>query len=131
MGTSTLALNGSVTVTPLASSLLGPVSGLASVAVPLLESLALAQFSNLSLTLASDAALVVPLGGMTAVNVLIVKPIGAKVRVRVTSADGSTQAVPVDSLLVLLADSVPLTAIDVMRVSGVETAVEVFLGQKV
>lgn len=130
MGTSMLALDGSAVVSPLMASLLGPISGLASVAIPLVERAALAQFSNQSITLTSDAALVVPLGSMTEVNALIVKAIGAKVRVRVTSADGSTQAVPVDSLLVLLAGSVPITAIDLMRVAGVETAVEVFLGQK-
>lgn len=130
MSSSMLSLEGSWVVAPMSSSLLGPVSGLSSISTPLVESLALAQFSAQRITLSSDSVTAVALGGLTAVNALLVKALDGKVRVRVTSADGSTQAVPVDRLLVLLADSVPMTAIDLMRVAGAETTVEVFLGQK-
>lgn len=49
-----------------------------------------------------------------------------KVRARLTSADGTQQAVPVDGLLVLVTQSVPITAIDLMRVSGSGDSPRVF-----
>lgn len=80
--------------------------------------------------LSADAAVPVELGGLSQVNVLIVKAKGGKVRVRITSADGALQSIPVDTLLVLVDLTVPITAIDLTRVAGVTTSVQVFLGER-
>lgn len=98
--------------------------------IPLFELGTLAQFSSQQILLSGDSPVGVPFGGMAGVNTLIVKALDGKVRVRVTSADGTAQAVPVDSLLILQSSSVNITAVDFTRVSGAETTVEVFLGQK-
>lgn len=90
--------------------------------------LATEQYSQL--TLASDSPAALPFGGLSEANVLIVKCVGGKVRVRITSADGSQQSVPVDSFLALISASVPMTTVDVTRVPGVQTVVRYFLGQK-
>jgi hypothetical protein len=83
-----------------------------------------------SVVLSADAPLSVSFGsGVVSAAVVILKATGGKVRARLTSADGSQQAVPVDDLLVLISQSVPITAIDLTRVPGVLTTVDVFLGQ--
>lgn len=92
------------------------------------QMLATEQYSQLTLT--NDSPVLLPLGGLSSINVLIVKCVGGKVRVRVTSADGSQQSVPVDSFLALMSASVPMTAVDVTRTPGVVTVVRYFLGQK-
>jgi hypothetical protein len=91
-----------------------------------------AQITNKELgyyDLTADAAQVVSFGGCAHGNVLVVKALGGKVRLRITSADGSQQAVPVDSFLVLISLSVPFTAVDITREAGVETFVQTFIGQ--
>lgn len=90
--------------------------------------LATEQYSQITLT--ADAPVVLPLGGLADANVLIVKAVGGKVTVRITSSDGSQQAVPVDSFLALISASTPMTAVDVARSPGVQTVVKYFLGQK-
>lgn len=126
-----LRLNGSITITPLGGRLMGPASGVPSTEVPLDEPIALSAYMVQSLVLDTDSPMSVPFGGVASVNFLSVKAIDEKVRVRLTSADGSSQSVPVDGLLVVQTDSVPITAIDVTRVTGIQTTVEVILGQKV
>lgn len=94
--------------------------------------------SSLSLTrkdfdtvvLDADAPVDVNFGsGVTEAAVVVMKATGGKVRARLTSADGSQQSVPVDDLQVVVSQSVPFTAIDLTRVPGVSTSVDVFLGQ--
>ena len=79
-------------------------------------------------TLAADAPQSVSFGGLSNASAVILKSTG-KVTVKITSADGTSQAVPVDSYLALLCQSVPVTAIDLVRVPGVSVTVKVFLGQ--
>lgn len=91
---------------------------------------------NTRLNIPTDAVFSVPIltgvGGpfVAGVNVLVVKPVGGKVKVRVTSADGATQAIPVDSYLSLISLSVPITAVDFTRVSGVTTTIKLFMAEK-
>ena len=59
----------------------------------------------------------------------MIKVTGGKVRVRLTSADGATQAVPVDSLLVLVDRATTVSAIDLTRTPSTSTRVQVFLGE--
>lgn len=80
--------------------------------------------------LTADAPVSVSLAGMAGVNVLMLKTVGGKVRVRFTSADGVQQAIPVDSFLALINLSVPITAIDLTRQPATATTVQVFLGER-
>lgn len=93
------------------------------------ELLKLARVKSCEYLLDTDGALSVELGGLSAVNVLIVRTLGGKVRVRITSADGAQQSIPVDSLLVLVGQAVPVTAIDLTREPATSTQVQVFLGE--
>jgi hypothetical protein len=81
------------------------------------------------LTLSGDAPVSVNFGSLTAAHVVILQTTG-KVRARLTTSDGATQSVPVDPIFVLVSEGVPVTAIDLTRVSGVETIVSVFIGQR-
>lgn len=120
------AITGSYSATPAS----GSPSGDPIITAPLDERqmLATEQYSQLTLTADTPASL--PFGGLTEATVLVVKVVGGKVRVRITSTDGSQQAIPVDSFLALTCASVPLTAVDVTRTPGVQTIVRYFLGQK-
>lgn len=69
-------------------------------------------------------------GGVVNAHVVILKAVGGKVRARVTSADGSVQAIPFDTYLLLMSMTVPITAIDLTRVPSQATSVRVFLGEK-
>lgn len=80
--------------------------------------------------LTADAPVSVSLSGMTGVNVIMLKTVGGKVRVRLTSADGAQQAIPVDSFLALIDLTVPITAIDLTRQPATATTVQVFLGER-
>lgn len=79
--------------------------------------------------LSSDSPVDVDFGGLAGVNVLIVKVVGGKVTLRLTSADGTDQAVPVDSFFALVDRTVTLTAIDLTRTPSTSTRVQVFLGE--
>jgi hypothetical protein len=81
-------------------------------------------------SLTGDSPVSVSLGGLSNVGVLVIKATGGKVRARLTSADGSQQAVPVDSLLILTSLTVPITAIDLTRVAGISTVARVTLGER-
>ena len=80
--------------------------------------------------LTADSPVSVSLSGMTGVNVIMLKTVGGKVRVRLTSADGVEQAIPVDSFLALIDLTVPITAIDLTRQPATATTVQVFLGER-
>ena len=80
--------------------------------------------------MASDAFQSVDFGGLTNAHVLVVKSPGEQVTLRLTSAAGSQQLVPVEEFLAVVSLTSPFTAIDIQRVSGVSTAVKIFLGEK-
>jgi fructose-specific phosphotransferase system IIC component len=80
-------------------------------------------------TLAVDTSVVVPFGGVANANIIILKAVGGKVTARITSTDGAAQSVPFDTYFILMSESVPVTALDLTRVAGVETTVRVFLGE--
>lgn len=111
-----------------------PASGTPSadpiVTAALDERLMLATLQYSQLTLNADTPTLLPLGGLSSANVVIVKCVGGKIRVRVTSADGSQQSIPVDSFFALISASTAITAVDVTRTPGVQTVVRYFLGQK-
>lgn len=78
-----------------------------------------------------DTAVSVPFGGVVNANVVILKVVSAPgpVTAQVTWANGSSQALPVDSTLVLESNGFPITAISLTRTPATPTTVRVFLGE--
>jgi hypothetical protein len=106
-------------------------SGLTSVLAQIAETMVL-QTKGIpgEYDLTSDSAQAVAFGAMPSVNIVFVKvKAGGHVKVRFTSSDGATQAVPVDSMLLVISQRVSITAVDITRDPGVETLVDVYLAQ--
>ena len=80
--------------------------------------------------LSADSVQSVDLGGLSNVNFLSVRAVGGKIRVRITSADGTNQSIPVDPILVLRSDSVNITALDLTRLANTETEVYIVLAER-
>ena len=80
--------------------------------------------------LSDDNWRAVGLGSLTGAHVVFLKAVGAKAVARLTSAEGSQQLVPVDTVALLISESVPFTAIDVQRTTGIETIVKIFLAER-
>ena len=94
------------------------------------EALTVKAFQTYEMVLNADPAQAVALAGVANIHYLYVKTVGGKVRVRVTSADGSQQSIPVDDHLILQASAVPSTAVDFTRVSGAVTTVRGLVAEK-
>lgn len=108
----------------------GAPSGFPNVVMSIDESMALAGPPVVGqYDLSTDSPASVSLGGLSGANVVVIKAIGGKVRARLTSADGTSQAVAVDTFAVILSESVPYTALDLTRVASTPTTVKVLLGQ--
>lgn len=82
------------------------------------------------ITLTDDNPVTLSMGGLSAVNALIIKAVGGKVRVQISSSDGLLQSIPVDSFFALVTSSVNITAVTVTRTPAVTTVIKYFLGQK-
>lgn len=125
-----LRINGSFMTQPI----VGSPSMEASIMAPLDETVDLVQMDGSRIVrLLADGAVSVPLPtGMTAVHVFYAKVVsgGSGATAVLTSAAGSAQAVPVDPIAILHSMTNPFTAIALTRPAGVDTTVEVFLGQK-
>lgn len=96
------------------------------------EQMVLAHVQSIEgLDLASDAPLAVAFGPVTNAHVAFVRvrTSGALVRVRLSSSQGSQQAVGADPLWQTISKTAPFTAIDLTRPAGVLTTVDVFLGE--
>ena len=109
---------------------IGDYQGQSQVTNTIKESMSVLQYQSTVYVLASDSAQTVSLGSLSAVNVLQLRVVGNKVRVRITSSDGTSQAIPVDSFLCIISDSVSITAIDLTRTAGSESTVYVTICQK-
>lgn len=87
-----------------------------------------------SVTLATDSPVAVPFStpDVSVVRIFVDPKLNTstKVTARVTSADGTQQLVPVDPIAIIFSQSVPFTAIDLIRVAGQTTVVDLTLGQK-
>lgn len=123
----TLKFTGDLMTTPA----VGAPSGRASVRVPFDEVLSLTgALPVATYELTSDSPQAVAFGGLADVAFVMVRLVsGGRVRVRLTSAEGSAQAVPVDEFLILKSRRSPFTAMDLTRDAGVASVVEVFLGK--
>lgn len=109
---------------------IGDYQGQSQITNVIKESMTVLQYQSTVYVLSSDSAQTVSLGSLSAVNVLQLRVVGNKVRVRITSSDGTTQAIPVDSFLCIISDSVDITAIDLTRTVGSESTVYVTICQK-
>lgn len=118
-------IGGNYTTTPAS----GAPSADPSYIAPIDESLTLIRKHHDTIDLTSDSITPVQFGGVINGHVLIVKTVGGKVQVRVTSSDGSTQSIPVDSFLAVISNTVPITAVDLTRIPGNATTVKIFLGE--
>ena len=106
-----------------------PFSGNPEIETPFDESMATVADTVGSYTLSTDGPQAVSLGGLSLVHAVFIKTCGGKVTATITSADGTSQSVPVDPLFQLFCYSVPITAITLTRNPGVVTLVNVFLAQ--
>jgi len=121
----TFSLTGSWSSVPAAST----PSGYPAFTAPLAESATLEAKLYQTIELTSNPAQAVTFGTLTEAHVLIIAST-AKIVASISSTDGATQTIPVENLLVLLNDSVPVTALSIQRFAGQDTTVYVFLGQK-
>lgn len=64
------------------------------------------------------------------VNIVYLKAIGGAITARLTSTKGTTQAIPVDPLQIIISNTVAFTALDIARPPGIPVRVEVFVGAK-
>lgn len=120
-------LQGGATVTPQS----GNPSGSSIISIPIDESQYLKYKALDEFELTSDAVRTIDFGSVANAHVVMIKLVGGKARVRLTSTDGGAQqAIPVDSFLFLLANSVPITALDITRLTGTTITCKVFLGEK-
>ena len=117
-------LQGSLTSTPTYLP-----NGQARVTIPLDVSLSCANSLSTTVYLTPDDPYTLSLGALANVNVLMIRAVGGKIRVRVTSSDGSQQAIPTDFLL-LFTGAVNITALDLTRTAGTSTVVSVYMGDK-
>lgn len=108
----------------------GAPSGDPSLEAVIDESISLKKKLYREYLLEADAVQAIDFGGLAAGHVIVIKLVGGKAKVRLTSADGATQAVPVDSFFVVIADSVPFTALDLTRQAGIEVTAKIFIGEK-
>lgn len=80
--------------------------------------------------LTTDNPVAIPFGSVTNATVFMIKVIGGKVAVAVTSDDGTAQTFPVNSFAFIMTDSGhAITAITVQREPGVTTTVTAFVGE--
>ncbi len=121
----TLSISGSITINPA----VGFPSGQTGLETPLCEFLSLVQSFQSNYSLASDPAVTVNFGGLASAAFWFVKVTGGKVDVTITSADGSAQVIPVDSVQLGISRSTPVLAMTLQRTAGVTSQVNVILGQ--
>jgi hypothetical protein len=119
------ALTGGYTTTPLD----GVPSLAPNVDAPIDESMVITKKTESDIDLNVDTPVPVAFGGVVNASIVILKTVGGKIKARLTSADGTTQSIPVDSTFILISRSVPFTAIDLTRVPATPCQVRVYVGE--
>ncbi len=123
----TLTIHGGLDAKPTA----GNASACPTVTAPIDEMLSLSKPPLVAeYELTADAAQAVSFGGLTQANVVMIKTVGGKVTATLSSADGASQDVPVDSYLLIISSSVPYTALSVTRAAGVTTTAKILLAER-
>ncbi|HUK32941.1 MAG TPA: hypothetical protein VLV86_03460 [Vicinamibacterales bacterium] len=121
----TLSFSGSVCIAPA----VGYPSGQTDLGTPICEQLSLIQSFQSNYTLSSDSPVTVNFAGLASAAFWFVKVTGGEVNVTITSAAGTAQVVPVDSLQIGFSRSVPITAMTLTRTPGTTSLVNIILGQ--
>ncbi len=120
-------LSGGYTTTPLS----GVPSFAPVITTPIDETAQLDLKKIDEIELNVDTAVPISFGGLTDANIVILKAVGGgSVKVRITSADGTQQAIPFDTFFILMSMTNPITAIDLTRTPATPTTVLVFLGEE-
>lgn len=129
MASGTLSILGSIVLQPAPY----PPSAAIAPSGQIAETIYVQNWDTQAPTLNVDGQQSIPFPfGMTTCNFLYLKiqPGGSPVTLYVTSADGATQAIPVDSLAILFfGTTVPVTALAVARTAGVQTQLSYVIAQ--
>jgi hypothetical protein len=121
-----LKFEGAITI----ANPVGALSGQPTVLMTLNETVYLKRVLSTNMTLDADPVVSVDLGTLDAVNFVSIRAYGGYLRVRITTSQGASQAIPCDPNLIIRSDDVNITAIDLLRESTVDTEVYVVLGEK-
>lgn len=121
-----LKFEGAITI----ANPVGSPSGQPTTLLTLNETVYLKRVLSTNMTLDSDPVVSVDLGTLEAVNFVSIRAEGGYLRVRITTSQGTSQAIPCDPSLIIRSDDVNITAIDLLRESTVDTEVYVVLGEK-
>ncbi len=108
--------------------LFGVQSAFPTISAPIDESMQLAKRFTDTLLLETEGPIAVSLAGLTDVNLIVVKAVGGPIELSITTTLG-VALIPVESFFMLFSFTTGITAITVERSPGVETYVEVFMGQ--
>lgn len=108
----------------------GAPSGKASESALLNEIVYLSVKSTNEILLADNNPVSVPFGGVEDAAVVFLKSVGGGVEVKLTTALGTDQIIPIDGLFQLISVSNPVQSITLTRTTNVNTLVNVFLGEK-
>lgn len=100
-----------------------------SMVVTLQEAMSITAKQSIAFTVPSDAAFPIDLSATPNVNALFIDA-SAKVKLTITTADGATQVIPVDPMMIWFSASVPITALSITRVPSTDTTVRLILGDK-
>lgn len=125
---SLLSVIGTISETPAT----GSPSGVPDIPIPIGVSLRLPRSGiSLNYDLAADGATAVALGQLAnpGVNVIFAQVTGGSCDLILTSADGTSQVVPVGPMALLVSTIVPYTAISLARQTGIEVFVQLYLAQ--
>lgn len=125
MSTDTYTLRGAWDISPNSTA----SSGSPSLGVPFEEIHVTDKFYVDEVELLADVPVAVSFGGITNAHIIGITS-DRKVRIRLTSSDGTQQSIPVDGFLKLISRTTPITAIDLTRVAGQTTTVRIFLCQR-
>lgn len=121
-------LNGGATIESAEGDDLSADFGLSAV---LVESLYLKNRWTGRATLSADPITTIPLPyGLAAAHVVILKVIGGSCLASLTSTAGADQAIPFDSLAIVISKTTGYTGLKLTRPAGVEVTVKILLGEK-
>ena len=89
--------------------------------------IALKHSDEYSLTV--DTPVPINFGGLANAHVVMLQAQGGSVVVAITTGAGTPQEVTIDTLLIIISKTVPVTAISATRAAGVTTQLNVFLAE--
>lgn len=109
----------------------GTTSGRPTTSLAIDEKVSVDHGSSLRLTLVSDSPVPITLDGTAGLGnaSFVLVRATSKVRVRLTSGDGSQQAIP-GTFMLVKSEDVPFTALDITRMASTETTVDITIGVK-